>query len=191
MDETSACTCNCSALPSAWVMRFLSILPRGARILDVAAGEGRHTSLFLLEGFNVTAVDVDVSNLEPLVGTLGLTLECRDLEAEPWPYGKEAFDGIVVTNYLHREHFPHYWESLAPGGIFLMETFLRSNEYIWGRPKNPAHGFENGELLRLMPEGARIIAYEEGMASDNRLVARIAFAKPGRVEPYGYPLRAR
>ena len=82
MDDTSACTCNCSALPCAWVMRFFPILPRGARILDVAAGEGRHTSLFLLEGFRVTAVDVDVSHLEALVGTPGLTLECRDLEAE-------------------------------------------------------------------------------------------------------------
>lgn len=76
---------NCMALPSAWVLRFIDELPPHAKVLDVACGEGRHTSLCLLRGFDVTAVDVDVTHLEPLVGTPGLTLECRDLEADPGP----------------------------------------------------------------------------------------------------------
>lgn len=145
---------NCMALPSAWVLRFIDELPPHAKVLDVACGEGRHTSLCLLRGFDVIAVDVDVSHLEPLVGTPGLTLECRDLEAEPWPYAEEAFDAIIVTNYLYRAHFPHYWRSLKSGGLFLMETFTTVNTAIWGRPRSPEHVLQPGELLRLAPPGS-------------------------------------
>lgn len=90
---------NCMRYPSAWVMRFADELPARARVLDLACGEGRHTGLFLMKGCRVTAVDIDLSHVEALAGTPGLTLECRDLENEPWPYGEDQFDAIVVTNY--------------------------------------------------------------------------------------------
>ena len=174
---------NCMALPSAWVLRFIDELPPHAKVLDVACGEGRHTSLCLLRGFDVTAVDVDVTHLEPLVGTPGLTLECRDLEAEPWPYAEEAFDAIIVTNYLYRAHFPHYWRSLKSGGLFLMETFTTVNTAIWGRPRSPEHVLQPGELLRLAPPEARICAYEEGLNADELGLERIVWLKPGDAGP--------
>lgn len=182
---------NCMQLPSAWVMRFIDALPHRARVLDLACGEGRHTSLFLMKGFEVTAVDIDVSHVEPLVDAPGLTVECRDLENEPWPYGEAAFDAIVVTNYLHRAHFPDYWKSLAPGGLFIMETFTEVNKRIWGRPKRPEHYLLPGELLRLAPEGARICAYEEGLNTQDYGVERIVWMKPGDAEMLALPLGAR
>jgi SAM-dependent methyltransferase len=182
---------NCMALPSAWVLRFIDELPPHAKVLDVACGEGRHTSLCLLRGFDVTAVDADVTHLEPLVGTPGLTLECRDLEAEPWPYAEEAFDAIIVTNYLYRAHFPHYWRSLKPGGLFLMETFTTVNTAIWGRPRSPEHVLQPGELLRLAPPEARICAYEEGLNADELGLERIVWLKPGDAEVLALRLGAR
>lgn len=182
---------NCMALPSAWVLRFIDELPPHAKVLDVACGEGRHTSLCLLRGFDVTAVDVDVTHLEPLVGTPGLTLECRDLEAEPWPYAEEAFDAIIVTNYLYRAHFPHYWRSLKSGGLFLMETFTTVNTAIWGRPRSPEHVLQPGELLRLAPQEARICAYEEGLNAEELGLERIVWLKPGDAEVLALRLGAR
>lgn len=182
---------NCMALPSAWVLRFIDEIPRGARVLDVACGEGRHTGLLLLKGFRVTACDIDVSHVEPLVGTPGLTLECRDLEGESWPWEPESFDAIVVTNYLHRAHFPHYWSSLSPGGIFIMETFTEVNTRIWGRPRSPAHVLEPGELLRLAPEGARICAYEEGLTAADLGVERVVWTKPADADRLALRLGAR
>lgn len=174
--------------PSPWVMRWRHLLSHHGQILDLACGGGRHTALLALENFDVLAVDIDVTQVEPLGDLPNVTIECRDLENEPWPWEAERFAGIIVTNYLHRPHFAHYWESLAPGGLFLMETFTRANTMIWAHPKNPAHFLEEGELLRLMPTDARLIAYEEGMTALETCVARIAFMKPAAVEPYALPL---
>ena len=174
--------------PSPWVMRWRHLLSHHGQILDLACGGGRHTALLALENFDVLAVDIDVTQVEPLGDLPNVTIECRDLENEPWPWEAERFAGIIVTNYLHRPHFAHYWESLAPGGLFLMETFTRANTMIWAHPKNTAHFLEEGELLRLMPTDARLIAYEEGMTALETCVARIAFMKPAAVEPYALPL---
>ena len=116
--------------PSPWVMRWRHLLSHHGQILDLACGGGRHTALLALENFDVLAVDIDVTQVEPLGDLPNVTIECRDLENEPWPWEAERFAGIIVTNYLHRPHFAHYWESLAPGGLFLMETFTLSLIHI-------------------------------------------------------------
>ncbi len=183
---------RCPAMlnPSAWVTRFAPLIPRRGHVLDVAAGGGRHTAWLLLNGWRVTACDVDVSALEPLVGLEGLTLEARDLEGEPWPWGADMFDGIVVTNYLHREHFPYYWQSLRPGGILIMETFLRANREIWGRPARDAHSWMENELLDFIPEGARVVAFEQGLTKKDLAMARIVLAKRAAAEPLVFALEA-
>ena len=136
MENLPRITCEAMRRPSAWVKRFAPLFDPREEVLDLAAGEGRHTAWLLLTGHRVLAVDRDVSVLEPLVGTENFTLECRDLEGEPWPYAPERFGAIVVTNYLHRPLFPHFWESLRPGGHFVTETFTRANRELWGRPSH-------------------------------------------------------
>ena len=112
-------------------------------------------------------------------------------KAEPWPYAEEAFDAIIVTNYLYRAHFPHYWRSLKSGGLFLMETFTTVNTAIWGRPRSPEHVLQPGELLRLAPPEARICAYEEGLNADELGLERIVWLKPGDAEVLALRLGAR
>lgn len=193
--DGTVCEDGCMTLPSAWVMRFLPLVRSGGRVLDVACGECRHTALLLLKGFQVLAVDADASHARSLLGAPGLAVEQRDLEGDPWPYDGQGFDAVIVTNYLHREHFPHYWASLAPGGVFIMETFTKANAAIWGRPRSPAHYLLPGELLQLMPAGARLAAYEEGLTTERHAVARIVWMKPeASGEPRfrcGVPLGAR
>jgi hypothetical protein len=55
----------------------------------------------------------------------------------PWPFVGRRFDGIVVTNYLHRPLLPILVDSLEPGGVFVYETFAQGNERF-GKPSNPA-----------------------------------------------------
>ncbi|MBM4221390.1 MAG: methyltransferase domain-containing protein, partial [Gammaproteobacteria bacterium] len=55
-----------SGTPSAWVLRFLHLIPAGGRVLDLACGKGRHTRLLAGRGHPVTAVDIDVSGLAGL-----------------------------------------------------------------------------------------------------------------------------
>jgi len=90
-----------SASASAWVKRFVPLIRRGGRVLDLAAGSGRHTRLLLESGFAVCAVDRDISALLPLAAS-GCELQQFDLETgTTWQLGT-GYDGIVVTNYLHR-----------------------------------------------------------------------------------------
>ena len=46
--------------PSFWVRGFAPLIRAGGRVLDLAAGAGRHTRPLLDMGLNVTAVDRDI-----------------------------------------------------------------------------------------------------------------------------------
>ncbi len=137
----------------------MPLIKRGGRVLDLAAGSGRHTRLLLHSGFTVCAVDRDVSALSPLAGA-GCEVRQIDLETgATWPLGT-SYDGIVVTNYLHRPLLPAIAQALAPGGVLIYETFALGNERF-GRPHNPDFLLRPGELLDVFAM-LTVIAFEEG-----------------------------
>jgi SAM-dependent methyltransferase len=161
-------TTACDLRPSAWVRSHSSLLQAGSRILDLAAGNGRHTRYFNGLGFQVTALDRDVSALGDLAAG-GVEVLAVDLEdGSPWPLGDRQFDGIVVTNYLHRPLFPRLAAALAPGGVLIYETFGRGNERF-GRPSNPDFLLRPGELLEFaVSHGFQVLAYECGEVTEPR-----------------------
>ncbi len=155
-------------MPSIWVRRFLPIIRRGGRVLDLAAGGGRHTRLLRDLGFNVTAVDREIAALQPLAAG-GIDVRAIDLETgAPWPLG-DGWDGIVVTNYLHRPLLPSIAEALAPGGVVIYETFAAGNERF-GRPRNPDFLLRPGELLNAFA-ALTILAFEQGEVARPRAAA--------------------
>jgi SAM-dependent methyltransferase len=146
--------------PSAWVVRWLPLLPTGGSVLDVAAGGGRHTRLLADQGHPVTAVDRDTAALADLQGRAGVEVVTADLEAAPWPFVDRRFDAVVVTNYLHRPLLPTLVSSVATGGVLVYETFARGHERH-GRPSNPAWLLRSGELLEAVRGELRVVAYED------------------------------
>jgi SAM-dependent methyltransferase len=142
-------------------------------VLDLAAGSGRHSRLLRDSAFAVCAVDLDVSALLPLVGT---RCEVRQIDLETgaaWPLG-EGYDGIVVTNYLHRPLLPAIGRALAPGGILIYETFALGNERF-GRPQSPAFLLRPSELLDAFAM-LTVIAFEQGEVTSPRpaVIQRLA-----------------
>ena len=168
-------TSVCESGPSAWVQSHAALVAPGGTVLDVAAGNGRHARYFKGLGHPVTALDRDVSGLQ------GLDAEiiAADLEdGSPWPLGTRTFDGIVVTNYLHRPLFPNLAAALSAGGVLIYETFGIGNERF-GRPSNPAFLLRPGELLEFAAaHGLQVLAYACGEVAEpkraitQRLVAR-------------------
>jgi hypothetical protein len=164
--------------PSAWVRRFAGRVPPGP-VLDVAAGGGRHSKLFLSLGHPVTAVDRDIAGLTDLAGEPGFEAIAADLEdGGPWPLGARRFAGVIVTNYLYRPILPAIVAAAAPGGLLLYETFARGNERF-GKPSNPAFLLEPGELIDAVADSMEILAYEHGETSEPRpaVIQRIAAVK--------------
>jgi SAM-dependent methyltransferase len=167
--------------PSAWVQRFAALVPAG-EVLDLACGYGRHARLFAAAGHPVLAVDRDIDALAACAGQRISTLQADLENGSPWPFAPARFAGIVSTNYLHRPLFPFIFDSLADGGVLLLETFAVGNGQF-GKPSNPDFLLGRGELLALASgykqASLRVIAFEDGYVSHPKpaMVQRICLVK--------------
>jgi len=161
--------------PSPWVERFLGLVPAKARVLDVAAGGGRHTRLARACGHPVTAVDIDIAGLADLRGDGAIEIIAADLEGAAWPFGGRRFAGVIVTNYLHRPLLPHLVSAVAEGGALIYETFAEGNE-AFGKPSNPNFLLKSGELLETVRGELTVVAYEHGREETPRpaVIQRLA-----------------
>ena len=158
---------------SPWITAWTGLVSTGAAVLDVAAGNGRHTRFFAARGHRVTAVDRDVSGL---VAAADIEVVAADLEdGSPWPLAGRQFGAVIVTNYLHRPLFPHLFAALDPGGVLLYETFMAGNERF-GKPSRPDFLLQDGELLERVRGHFSVVAYEARMISEPKMamVQRIA-----------------
>lgn len=150
---------------SAWVARWAPLVTHGT-VLDVACGSGRHARLFLNQGIKVVAIDRELQDIP------GARFVQADLEGgTPWPLPGEQFEGVVVTNYLHRPLFETLKECLKPGGVLIYETFMLGNERF-GRPSNPSFLLRPGELLAAF-KGLSVKGFEEG---------EVALPKPAMIQ---------
>lgn len=147
--------------PSPWVQRFAPQIVAGGSVLDLACGSGRHSRYLVELGFQVEALDRDEAALASLQGVQGIHTHLADVEGGPWPYYTRAFDGIVVTNYLHRPLLPLLINALDEGGVLIYETFMIGNE-LYGKPSNPDFLLRSGELLEIVRRRLRVVAFEQG-----------------------------
>ena len=190
MSSVSAVDPAHTLAPSPWMRRFAPLVPRGARVLDVAAGRGRHARLFAAQGAHVLAVDRDAGALAALDAVTGVTTRVADLEDAPWPFAGEVFDAVVVANYLHRPLFSHLLAALAADGALLYETFAAGNERF-GRPSNPAFLLASGELADVVRDRLTLVAFEQGLVEGERPAVVQRIAAIGRARPWPPPLPDR
>ena len=152
--------------PSPWVERFSGLVKPGGTVLDLASGGGRHGRLFLERGHPVTFLDKNtdpVADLGERADILTVDLEDgRDIFTGDGPLASRTFDAVVVVNYLYRDHIEPLIGALAPGGVFIYETFARGNERFT-RPRNPDHLLKSGELLEAVSGKLQVVAYEHGI----------------------------
>ncbi len=167
--------------PSAWVERFGVLVPPPGPVLDVACGGGRHTRWFASRGYDVVAVDRNLTAVQDLVTAPNVELVESDLEdGSPFPFGPRAFAAVVVTNYLWRPILQAIVDAVAGGGWLLYETFALGNERF-GRPTNPDFLLRRGELLELARvQDLTVVAYEDVEIEEPRaaMVQRIAARRP-------------
>lgn len=157
--------------PSAWVERHITAIRAGGRVLDLAAGGGRHTRLLLERGYTVVAADRDVTALRAaFADRSGCRIVELDLEnGEAWRLDG-GYDGIVVANYLYRPLFADLAAALASGGMLIYETFMLGNERF-GKPSNPDFLLRPSELIAAFAPPLAVVAFEQGIVRRPRPAA--------------------
>jgi 2-polyprenyl-3-methyl-5-hydroxy-6-metoxy-1,4-benzoquinol methylase len=139
--------------PSTWFFWQAHFIHPGARLLDLACGEGRHSLAAAALGATVLAVDRDSERLasaREIATTRGLTAEFREVDLEaPWPRFGE-FDVVLLFNYLDRRRMNDILDCIAPGGTLIMETFLDAQRELGWGPQNGEHLLKPGELPQLV-----------------------------------------
>ena len=154
------------APPSRWIMQQASIWPDTARLLDLAAGRGRHSCALSQADpgrFDILAVDRDQAALADLKARCPMIEICQfDLETNLiWPFNNEFFDVVIVANYLHRPRLDDVFQLVRHGGYIAYETFAIGNA-AFGRPSNPDYLLQDGELLSYLPDDFTVIDYFHG-----------------------------
>lgn len=166
---------NCDNLSiSPWISRFSPLVATGSRVLDLAAGRGRHSAWFLGQSHHVTALDRNIDSLETLKGAMDSGMRSRfeiieaDLEnGARWPLADRRFNAVVVVNYLHRPLWPSILGAIEPGGFLIYETFAVGQEAL-GKPSNPNFLLRPGELLEVVRDHLQIVAFEQGLVGTER-----------------------
>ena len=156
---------------SPWVRRFVDLIPEGGAVLDVACGSGRHSRYLLSLGYRVVLLDRDIAAVADLAADEHVELIACDLEdGRPWPLDDRTFEGVVVTNYLHRPLLKHLVRAVAPGGALIYETFADGNE-AFGHPRNPDFLLQREELLIFTRPELRVVAFEDVLITEPRPAA--------------------
>lgn len=176
--------------PSAWIRHWLGRVQPGGRVLDFASGSGRHARMAHAAGHTVLAVDRDPLALASMERT-GIEVRQEDLEHGRWSFAAERFDLLVCTNYLFRPRLDLMATLLAPGGLWVHETFAAGNAR-YGRPSNPDFLLRPGELAQAaLRAGLHLLAFEDGYRGvpGPARVQRMAAVKPP-FDPEAMPLDA-
>ncbi len=156
--------------PAPFLVQQLNRVPHG-RVLDVAAGGGRHALFLAAHGYEVEAVDRDAEALARLSAEAkrrdlsSITTRPLDLELPPPSepdFGKERYDAIVVFFYLWRSLFPALADALKPGGALIYETFTIENYFHHRHPRRWEFCLAPNELLRLT-SSLQVLHYDEGL----------------------------
>jgi len=140
------------------VKRFYHLAP-GKKVLDIAAGTGRHAIFLARKGFSVDAVDISEAGLVGFAGKYpNIHAICADLDQFEIP--ADRYDLIVDVNFMNRRLFPYIQEGLKPGGVVIFHTLLEPDD-IKSTPKHRRdYRLRTNELLHAFL-GMRIVYYSE------------------------------
>jgi len=152
-------------------------------ILDLACGDGHNGILLTKKGFQVVFADRSEEALEQVrrhAGAEGMTATLWQTDLETGvadPFSCQTFSGILVFRYLHRPLIPAIRRALLPCGILIFETFT-TEQAQFGKPKNPDHLLNPGELLSWFRDWEVLYTFEGIAGEPPKAIAQLVCRKP-------------
>lgn len=109
----------------------------------------------------MVAVDADSERIEAgRRRARDLSIEWVTTDLTTYPLPPDAFDVVMIFNYLDRRRMSEFRAAVRRGGFLLCETFLRAQrDYGWG-PTSDDHLLGPGELLSLAEPFEVVLARE-------------------------------
>jgi SAM-dependent methyltransferase len=169
--------------PNAFLVRMVQGRKPG-RALDVGMGQGRNAVFLATQGWNVTGFDPAdraVAAANQAAQARGVKLTTQIVGSETFDFGRNQWDLVVLSYVSFRDEIQKIIDSLAPGGMVVVEGFHRDTTQK--RPVGGGVVFDTNELLKLFAP-LRVVQYEDlegqtdfGIGEPNRLV-RLAAVKP-------------
>jgi SAM-dependent methyltransferase len=111
-------------------------LPSNALILDAPSGFGRNSLALADWGYNVVAVDKDVSRLGSLensktdsLGPGSINSVCVDL-TDRLPFNNDTFAAIVCIHYTVHKALAEFHRTLRSGGCALYRDIRRTRRKL-------------------------------------------------------------
>ena len=167
--------------PARWLRRWIEVIP-GGRVVDLGMGLGGNALYLAARGFSVLGIDISERAVRALRRTAlnrGLRLELIVADLDDFPLPVNRFDAALCFFYLNRPLFPQIRNSLKPGGVLLMESFVTDPQ----RPKKdqPRYRLAEKELLTVFGDW-EVLDYAEGTYPESphsqAATARICARKP-------------
>ncbi|SHO81586.1 tellurite resistance protein-related protein [hydrothermal vent metagenome] len=149
---------NIDNTPIDLVKYYYTLANRGLA-LDIACGTGRHSIFLANQEFEVDALDISSVALENIQNIANIYP--REVDFDNFKLTSNCYDLVVCTYFLDRNIIKDIYNSLAPNGVLIYETFVThtKNEF-----KNSKFLLEKGELKELFSD-LDIIFYEEWLDS--------------------------
>ncbi len=143
--------------PNRFLVEAEAHLPRAAKILAVADGEGRNGVFLASRGHQVHAVEYSataIARAQHLAAAQGVSLHSEQADLLRWTWPVAAYDAVVaifvqfVPPAARPAFFANMVAALRPGGILLLQGY-RPEQIVngTGGPSDPAHCYTE-DLLR-------------------------------------------
>lgn len=159
--------------PNRWLVSAEPWLPRRARVLSVADGEGRNSVWLAAQGHRVTAFDlspVGVARAREFAASREVAVEFHLGDAAAWAWEHEVYDAVAAIFIqfappeLRERIFAGIAQVLAPGGVLILEGYgPRQMDYKTGGPGILEHLYTVPMLLAAFPDWT-ILASRDGDA---------------------------
>ena len=164
--------------PSRFLKKILSYQKRG-KALDIAMGKGRNSFFLAQNGYEVDGIEISKESIEAcerVIAEKHFPVKIIESDLEKVLLPQNTYDLVICFFYLQRDLFPQIRSAVKKDGFVVYETFLIDQHLQQGSPKRKEFCLGHNELLDYFRD-FRVHFYEEGLAEDDKITARIIAQK--------------